>query len=386
MITFRKLEHTIAGTVNGKPFNIPKTDNAIKFLTEARAKGAEVDFEEVATFLKNFRKLEIAGSNKYLVFSPTTQEYFLELEGKRSKHPIPKSLVDFIEDSFEKDIDFMPVIKAWARLLANPRYTKEMGTFFNTYLNTSFTDHEEANKLAAEDEIDIEIARKMCTYQDIAITQEGLLATYKVAEIVTWEYIMEEQEDGSYKKVKSDKYKRIPAVLDTVTGEELEPEKFEKPDFLEEYVFTPAIWKSGDKFFSGNKIGYVYEVGKMQYLPKDAKRNLNNTMGGGGLYIGGLHYINNYRSQGTHVLTCFVNPTDILSFQSEGHAIRVDALMPNNVWEEDIPLKGVYHSSEYGKVSEERVSEIIKEAIENDYDLVEHQRAAQGDEETASNE
>lgn len=380
MITFRKLEHTIVGTVNGKPFNVPRTAATLKYLTDARdTPKKENTAEDILTWLQNTRNVELAGSNKYLVFNPVTKQYFLELDGKRSKHPIPQGLVAYMEESFEKDIDFMPIVKAWARLLSNPRYSKQMGQYFETYINTMFVDYDEAEKLEKEQELDPEVAKNLATYQDIAITQEGLLATYKVAEIVTWKYEMVEQEDGTYKKERSQKYKPIPAVIDEVTGEVLEEEKFEKPEFLEDYVFTPAICKSGDKFFSGDKIGYVYEVGKMQYLPKDAKRNLSNTFGGGGLYIGGLKYVEGYRSQGTHVLTCFVNPADILSFQSQGHAIRVDALMPNNVWEEDIPLKGVYHSSEYGKVSEERIDAIVQDAIDNNYDLVEYQANAQGD-------
>jgi hypothetical protein len=367
MITFRKLEHTIAGTVDGKPFNAPRTEQIEAYLVDAMANNTPG--AEVLAHLKATRNQEIAGSNKYLAFNPVTEEYFLELEGKRSKHPIPKTLVKFIEDSFEKKVDFMPVVKAWARLLANPRYNKAMGKFFSTYLETSYVDRDEVAEIVKEQELDIKIATKMATYQDIAITQEGLLATYKVANIVTWQYEMELQEDGEYKKVRNHKYKLIADKLDPTTGDVLEKGSFEKPDHLEDFQFTPAIYTHGDKFFSGDKIGYVYEVGKIQYLPKDAKRNLKNEFGGGGLYSGGLHYIENYKGAGSHILTCFVNPSDILSFQSEGQAFRTDALMPNNVWDETIPLKGTYHSSDYGKTSEIRVEALIKEAIEAGIDL-----------------
>lgn len=367
MITYRKLESTITGTVNGKPFNVPRTEGVIALLEAAILDKTPGD--EVLAALKSQRNIQVAGSNKYLSFNPVTKQYFLELDGKRSKHAIPNTLVQFIEESFDKDIDFMPVIKAWARLLANPRYNETMGDLFTVYLDSSYTDYEEAAKIVEEDELTEEVAQGLATYQDIAITQEGLLATYKVANVVTWEYVMEEQEDGSYEKVRNEKYKPIPAVLDDVTGEIITEGSFEKPDFLEDYKFTPAICTNGDKFFSGDKIGYVYEVGKMQYLPEDATRNLQNTFGGGGLYSGGLNYIANYKHAGSHILTCFVNPSDILSFQSEGQAFRTDALMPNNVWDEEVPLKGLYHSSDYGKISEDRVDALVAAAIEKGIDL-----------------
>lgn len=375
MITFRKLEKVVVGSINGKPFNLPKTEDIIKRLTGLQANFTPEAVEDFWTFAKFARNISIAGSNEYLTFKPTTGEYYLTYDGKVSTTPIPQTLVEFIEESYDKDIDFMPVVKAWANLLSNPRCNREMVELFESYLSTDFVDEDEAQAMSEEQEIDIEEARAMCTYQDIAITQEGLLATYKVAEEVTWKYEIVEDENGNFVKKKNDRYNKIPAVIDDVTGEVIEPEKFEKPPHKEDMVFTPAICKSGDKFFSGDKIGYVYEIGKVQYLPVDAKRNLDNTFGGGGLYIGGLHYIRGYRSSGTHVLTCFVNPRDILSFQCNGQAIRVDALMPYDVWDEDIPLKGAYHSSEYGKVSHERIDALVEEAVSKGYDtLVDYQK------------
>lgn len=369
-ITFRKFENTIAGTIDGRPFNAPRTTGIVEYLENAQDPDTKLTSKEVMEWLKASRNTEIAGSNKYLVFNPITKEYFLQLDGKKSKHPIPDVLVKFIEDSFDKEIDFMPVVKAWARLLSNPRYNSTMGDYFSTYLSTEYVDKEEETRLIEEDELDAKVAKQMATYQDIAITKEGLLATYKVAELVTWQYEMVlNEETGEYTKEKNRKYKAIADKIDPTTGDLIEAGGLQKPEHLEDFQFTPAICKSGDKFFSGDKIGYVYEVGKMQFLPPDARRNLNNTFGGGGLYIGGLNYVEGYRSSGTHVLTCFVNPSDILSFQSKGQAIRVDALMPNNVWDEDIPLKSVYHSSDYGQVSEKRVDALVAAAIEAGVDL-----------------
>jgi len=372
MITYRKLQDTIAGTVNGKPFNMAKTSENEVFLHKAQLDGASE--EEVLAYVKASRSNEIALTNKFLIFKPATDEYFLAFDGFRSKQPIPSVLRHIIENSFDKDIDFMPVIKAWALLLSNPRYTVNMANYFATYLDTKYVDIVELDRLVDEEDYTHEAAEVLATYQDVAITQEGMLATYKVAEIVTWEFMMELQEDGSYKKVQKDSLTKIAAVLDPVTGDVLEPEKFVKPDTKEEFIFTPAICKSGHKFYSDDKLGYIYQIGKMQYLPAEAPRNLNNTFGGGGLYIGGLNYVDGYKSSGTHVLTCFASPADILSFQSEGHAIRVDALMPNNVWDETAKLTGAYHSSDYGKMSEERLEALVAKATKDGVDILKEQQ------------
>jgi len=378
MVNFRKLEHTITGSVNGKPFNITKTESAVKFLTDAVENNASA--EDVMQFIEASRLGEVAMTNKFLIYSPVTKEYFLAFEGYRSKKAIPQILVDFIEASYDKDIDFMPILKAWARLLNNPRYTNTMGKWFASYLSATFVDQDQAEKLINDNDIDPDVAHNMATYQDISISKEGLLVTYKVADIVDWKYLMEQDEDGNYKKVMKNKFEKIPAVINETTGDVITPETYVKPAYLEDYLFTPAIWTGGDKFFSGDKIGYVYEIGKMQKLPEKAKRNLQHTFGGGGLYTGGLTYINTYTSATRKTLVCFVNPGDIISFQSEGQAFRTDAIFPNNVWDIDVPLKGIYHSSDYDKLSEDRLAELIKDAVSKDIDLSKEQANYIGDE------
>lgn len=358
MITFRRAGDLITGTINGKPFSMAKNDANYKYIVKAQKENTPES--EIREYVKNSRNFEVADSNKFLVFKPATNEYFLSFDGYRSKQAIPPFLRERIETAFDKGDDIMPFVKGWARLLDNVRYNPVLATHFDTYISAKYIDKVEAKRLVDEEDYTKEAAEALCTYDDLAFTQEGMLVTYKVARQVTWEYTMELQEDGHYKKVKKDLHKRIPAKLDPTTGDVLEPETFEKPASKEEFVFTPAIYTNGDKFFSGDALGYIYQVGKVQYLPEDALRNLSHTFGGGGLYTGGLSYVEGYRNSGTHVLVCFIDPADILSFQCEGAAMRVDAIMPNNIWDEDVILKGTYHSSDYKKMSEDRIAEIIK--------------------------
>jgi len=385
MLVFRKLENVITGQINGTPFNLPRTPETEERLLEFQeaSKTEDLATEVILEYVKEVRSGEVAGSNDYLVFKPVTGEYFLMFEGKRSKIAIPKVLVSFIEDSFSKDIDFTPVLKAWLRLLDNPRYNPRMAVYFSNYLSTTYVDSQAAAELVELEDMDPEVANHICTYPDIAITQEGLLATYKVANIVTEEYVMEWDDEagetGEFVKSKKSILKKTAPKLDPVTGQILEEGGFADPSFKEDYVFTPAICKNGDRFFSNNVLGYQYKVGQMQNLPEKAARNLENTFGGGGLYIGGLNYVENYKNQGTDVLTCLVNPSDILSFQDSGQAIRVDALFVNNVWNNNVALKGKYHSSKYDVISTDRLEELLRNATSQGIDIAKEQASYVGE-------
>jgi len=281
MIIFRQNENTITGQVDGHPFLMPRTDKTLSKLLKLQAENGTK--EEVYQLVADSRKETIAGKNKFLVYNPVTEKYYLHYKKKISKYPIPDSLANYIEESYDKNVDYMPVIKGWARLLANPRLDREMIEFFDKYISSEYVDEEQLRVLMEEEGYSYEEAKKMATYPDIAFTKEGMLATYKVAEMVTWEYTMEEQEDGSWEKIKNPKYKYVPPVLDDVTGDIVKEGYTELPEFKEDILFTPAIYKHGDKFYSGENLGYVYEVGQIQKLPEKAKRNLRNTFGGGGL-------------------------------------------------------------------------------------------------------
>lgn len=362
MLIVRRTKDRIILSMDGKPYTLPKTDETlakVSAMEEADENGT-LTVDDVSGYVATAKSQVIAGSNEFLHYNPGTQQYFLCVDKKVSKHAIPSHLVEFIEESFDKDIDFMPIIKAWARFLSNPRYDATKADFFNKYLNATFVDTDEIERLMEEEDFEYDAARNLATYQDLAITKEGLLATYKVAQVVEKEWAVKwDEEAQEYIKYKKPLTDMIPPVIDPVTGKIKEEAKFAEPKFKEDYIFTPAICTNGDEFYSDQVLGYVYKVGEMQWLPKDAKRNLSNTFGGGGLYSGGLNYVKGYRSCGSHVLTCFINPADILSFQDDGQALRTDALMPNNILDNDVKLKSIYHSSEYDKMSTERLEALI---------------------------
>lgn len=364
MLTFRENENTITGVVNGKPFSLPRTPEVKKALIDLKESGA-CTYEIIAQMAVEARKIFIATKNKYVSYNPKFDSYHLTIDGKTSKLELPSSLVTYLEMSAEKDIDYMPVVKVFVRLMMNPYVNQAMVDNLNKYLETTFVDEEGVEKLI-EEGLTRDQAISSCTFNDISITEEGLLATYKVAQEVDWKYVMEEDPNDKTKliKVKKPLYEMSEEVLCPVTGEVLSEAVAEKPTCIEDYLFTPAIHKHGHFFYSGTNLGYVYQVGKVQRLPAQAPRNFENTFGGGGLYIGGLAYVEGYSSDRTKTLTCFVDPANIISFQSEGQAIRVNQLMPYNVLIESAELRGMYHSSEYAKMSEELLEESIKTIVD----------------------
>jgi hypothetical protein len=64
-----------------------------------------------------------------------------------------------------------------------------------------------------------------------------------------------------------------------------------------------------------------------------------------------------------------------LSFQDDGCALRTDALLPNSVRDMDLPFegKGIYNSSDYDKLSSERLNAIMENAVKHDIDLIKEQ-------------
>ena len=79
-------------------------------------------------------------------------------------------------------------------------------------------------------------------------------------------------------------------------------------------------------------------------LSEDAKRNHDNTFGGGGLYFGGQAYIEGYSNEKTETLTCLIDPYDIISFQDDGLAFRANRGFVNGAMMEG-ELEGMYFVS-----------------------------------------
>ncbi len=373
MLIINRGEKEITGLLDGKPFSIPFekiTFEALKVLEAQMSKVENFkDKDSIAEKVKELIEVDyntlVTSKNPYLMHNADRDEYYLIVnKGKTTETisdiPLPQILVDYIHKSVDKNIDYMPLMKAWKNFLLSRMQIRKDGSFkltkyeeflnttrfFATFLDTEFVDNEMVDTLIDAEGYSIERATEKATYRDISITQEGILSCYKVADEVIEKWQLTYDEEGNVTgKTQVPMHKTLTSINE-LSGEVTEVK--ETTEFQEDRYFKPAIHTTGEDFYSDGVLGQSYRVGQTQWLGRDATINRQNTFGGGGLYIGGLNYIQNYGGDSRKTLSCFINPADIISFQSEGNAIRVRKLFPNNVIEDsDIKLKSIYHSSKY---------------------------------------
>ena len=210
MIIVNRIGDSITGSYNGKPFGVAFSEEKYATMKEVESKAAAVTTTEelkelVAAFelltKENYKELvEHSKGGKYLWVNNHTGKVFLTINGKVSKQPIPKSLVDRIVTSLEKNIDITPLVKNWARFLRSHLYTTTKAANYAEYINTTVVNGELKAKLMEEGGLASEVAEQRATMHDISFTQEGLLATYKVVNEIDWKYVPDAStENGVYR-------------------------------------------------------------------------------------------------------------------------------------------------------------------------------------------
>lgn len=364
----------ITGAIEGKPFSIMfdqgifedlKADAARLEKTKEKAVYESIVEHAQELVVVDFNT-EVAAANGYLKYRPNTKTYHLVInKGTKnelvSEDAIPEVLAQRIVESYEEGADFMPLLMAWRRFLTRENSKPEDKNYFASYLCAMFVDEANVSKLREEKGLSAEAAVELSTYNDLSVTTYGLLATFKVVEEVKKIWKFTTDKDGNETKVQVDAFPGTKDI-DPITGKVTETPG--KPTYLEEVLFTPAIWKNGDQFFCGDKLGYQYQIGKEAILPETAQRNRQNTFGGGGLYCGGLNYIKGYSNNHTETLTCFIDPAEIISFQDAGNAMRVNRMFINGSSSMEGETKGMYFVSDYAKESNLRMAEKFKAAVE----------------------
>ena len=248
----------ISGTYGGKNFSIPYSEEKYKELKALEhdstlAKTPEEFKEVISIFSKAIQvdfKAAMALSIHGLTYVPETGKYYITIGEKHSSINVPEVLVKIITDNYARGIENIPIINMCRRFLVNPKPTQERFDMLANYVTQTWTDYNAAEKMAEEQGIDIEVALKYCTYSDIQITTEGYLKTYKVVDLIKdmtpEEGVSTLQRDSKGRFVKATQEQKL---------------------YLESMEFEPAIWKNGDKFYSGSELGYKYEIGKLAALP-----------------------------------------------------------------------------------------------------------------------
>jgi len=367
----------INGTLNGETYNVSFNADTYESLKDYQKDLETIDniedyeawVEDVNKFLAGLDEGDVVTTAcSDLMKDEKTGKYHVKVGTKVSKIPVPQPIVDVILESVDKEIDPTPIVKAWIRFLRNPNFYAGKAEMFADYITALIVDDEEVKRLVEEEGYTYEKAIARATYNDVAITQEGLIVAKKYARLLTKGWVIDPETNEAVLKDLYDKK----VTVDQWSGEVTE--EIELPEYNEELTFEPPIMgRSGDAFYCIDpsievedvKQDHIIKVGKVIGLDSWNKVDTaDNFFGRPGLHVGGLRYVSSYKALNNQLLECFVDPAEIGAFvDGEDYAMRVreyfiyGATKGRN--------KGIYHSSKYAAMKDAEWAEYKKEAIEN---------------------
>lgn len=357
-LVLNKIGERLSGMIGEQKYNVPFSAELYSALNKAVE-----DFENAETMedaqaivastlpLVQVKVQEIVTTKCiYLVFNNSTNKYYLKNKGVVSSHPMPTKLVDWIIESVEKEIDFMPVVKAWTRFLRNPNFSTSNAERFAKYLTTTVVDYKEVKRLMADEGVTEDVAITRATFRDVSLTRNGLISTYKYGQI---KYKKFDKEDGTI----VDRYEK---TYDEETGQVT----IKLPEFAEDYYLIPPICGEGNDpvAINGGEKKHRIIVGAIHTLDWNQVNHQNDRMDKG-LWIGGLSYIKAYDAPDRLLMNCFVDPANIGAFYAGGN---FDALMVKEYFVHSAvfaPNKNLYRESDYEAHTQKEWDKIRSEAI-----------------------
>jgi hypothetical protein len=278
--------------------------------------------------------------------------------------------------------------------MRNPLYKNnptKVQTLVN-YLKATYTCETTAKDLVEKEGYSESVAKEMSTFDQISITEQGILAAFKYVKFVDHKYeVVKNEETGEQTVVKKDKYERSLEV-DEVTGK-VTKDELKLPTESEDYIFYPPVQglTGGDPFTcaslhgdNGSKpeLGHIIKVGKVHELAKGFSQvnTDDSTSCVPGLHLGGHYYVKGYGGKTSYLLDCLVAPEDIgavcdvTSHGSDG-AIRCRRYMA--VGAHFVVSRGMYHPSKYAKMldgewdvaKEEAIGKLLKEVEDSKIDF-----------------
>lgn len=322
-----------------------------------------------------------------LYFHKLTNTYHIKVGDKVSKKAVNKFFVDKMIESNDKGLSPKPWLVFWVRLMRNKMFRDNNAKVDNivTFLKAKFVDTDKATKLMESEGYAEDVATALCTYDQVSITEEGLLATFKYVNLATDKYVVVKNEDtGEQEVIRKDRFERDLQV-DDVTGD-VTKDELVLPTYSEEIPFLPPVMGTGGDAFTchdmmgaGNgdlPTGHVIKVGKIHELPKgfDQVNCSDSQAGVKGLHTGGYYYVQGFGGKTAYLLDCLVAPEDIgavcdVSRGQHGNqegAIRSRRYMA--VGAHFAVSSGMYHPSKYAAMldgewetaKEEAISKVLK--------------------------
>lgn len=366
MITVNRIGDTITGSVNGVPFGVSFNEaRYAAMLTFKKRADAADTMEDLKAIVEEFKPLTteshkefVEQGSPYLFVNKSTNQYHLRYNGAKTIDPLPASLVKKINLSLEKNIDILPLIKAWVRFMRNPKYTKAKAIKLGNYLAMPYVNAELSAKLQAEQGVVKEVADVLATTTQVAISDEGLIVGYKVSKEVDWKC----EDDGNNGVKKVDRYGY---VVDDITGLKTHT----KPEYAEDRVFMPAIMGlGGDPFHCVNlsgegSLGHKILVGCAHYLESWDQVNCNDGHSAvPGLHVGGLDYIRNFQGDGTVTHNVLIDPMHIGAIPDDyTGAMRVKQYFVHSSF--CGVNKNIYHPSKYAAINDAEFKAMLAAVI-----------------------
>ena len=374
MISINVIGDMISGSYGNTPFSRSFEKDIYEQMLELSEKADNVaTVEEYNDILAEFALLttedlttrhqiaDLAGGI-YMSKDPAGR-YFMEFEdGDVIDTPLPESLVNRILDSFDATgVDTTPLAKLWLRWLRNPILRKknkegkgeEFTKRFFEFIDMKYVHPQLLKEFMEEHGLSEELATQRATMYQVKITKEGLVNAFKVSKEIMTKYDTETGEE-------------VPRYQRTFNPDTGKIDSDGLPEHVEDRLFEPAVWQSGDKFYCEGANGYsdpqyFIKVGCVHRLPSWDMVDTNDDRSCvKGLHVGGLKYIAWYTGE---IHNVFIDPMHVGAVpDSNDGAIRCLQYFVHS------SLAGVngsmYHSSTYAALTDVQWEEMKEEIID----------------------
>lgn len=212
-----------------------------------------------------------------LSYNPKTHSYHVISNGKTSVEPVHDFFCKKMIEANDKGLSPKPWLIFWVRLMRNKLYSndkKKVQTLVD-YLAAQYVDEDNITKLVEEEGYSKKVASELSTFDQISITEEGILAAFKYVRLIDKKFIVEKDDKGEQVIKKVDMYERKLEV-DPVTGA-ITKDELELPTNSEDFLFEPPIQgQSNDPFTSKELsdtsdspvLAHTIKVGRIHELAK----------------------------------------------------------------------------------------------------------------------
>lgn len=310
-----------------------------------------------------------------LSYNHKTNSYHIMSGGKTSVEPVNKFFVDKMIEANEKGLSPKPWLIFWVRLMRNPLYTNDKAKVKTIidYLKAQYVD-EEGSKALQEEGYSKKVADQLSTFDQISITEEGILAAFKYVRLIDKKFVVEKDDKGEQVIKRVDMYERTLEV-DPITGE-ITKDELALPKHAEDLLFEPPMQGQSNDAFTCKEVSdtsespalaHVIRIGRIHELAGGFKQvNTNDSVSCvKGLHLGGYYYVKSYGGLTNYLVDCLVSPEDIGAVcdvhRGDDGAIRCKRYMVTGG--HFAVSKGMYHPSSYAKLLDEEWNDIKSKLI-----------------------